>query len=256
MKNNWYTNINIDKVIYDGTARTGRDSDDIVRLFIEKLFVRTKEDRLDILQEIEDRQINDLVHFTRAPNVSQIFKYGLIPREYLERKPLIDLVKGPFPDDKRLENMRDSNCISVSFPNYRMFFKKRKEFNDDWGVVIINPDILSKCPCFFFKKNAASRIEGDKSCQAFKDMFENYFVHEYSKFIRDHLKTPINYTTDPQAEILVNSVIPPRYIRGVFVEKWPVKVLIEKKAGNKYKEKIWISNKYFRPRDDYEHWKS
>lgn len=246
----------IEKLIYDGTARSGRAMEDSADLFIDNLFRRTTEDHSGIIEEISRRNINWLVHFTPASNVSGILKYGLIPRNYLEKKPLCDIIESIFPDDQRLDGMNESNCISVSFPNYKLFYLKRSQLGHNWAIIMINPEILCHCPCIFFSDNAASSITGNHSPQGFNNMFEDVPIHTPPHSLRNYLKLPQNFTTNPQAEILLNSVIPPKYILAAYVEKWPAKIFIEMKCGNKHREKIWVSNKYFMPRHDYHYWQT
>jgi len=255
MKRNW-NNIfqTVEKLVYDGTAESGHTSDDFVNLFIENLFLRVSEDRSSIIEEITKRKIKWLVHFTPAFNVSGILKYGLIPRNYLEKKPLCNVIQSVFPDDYRLDHLLKSNCISVSFPNYKMFYLKRKQMGKNWSVILIDPEIITQCPCVFFHNNAASAITGDKTIQGWNKMFQDIDIESPPESLRKYLQLPSYYTTNPQAEILLNSVIPPKFIRAAYVEKWPIKKLIELNCGNKFKEKIWISDKYFKPRHDHWYW--
>ena len=257
MKKNW-SNIRhtIDRIVYDGTARPGRGSDESVNLFVEKLFRKTKENRAEIIEEISNRNIQWLVHFTLAFNISGILKYGLIPRGFLEKKPLQNILLSVFPDDHRYDKLLSSNCISISFPNYKLFYSKQNELGKNWSVILIDPKILSYCPCLFFRENAAKGISGKSSIQGLQGMFYDKQIKHPPATLREYLKLPEYFTTNPQAEILVNSVIPPRFIKAAYVKEWSIKKKIEARCDENLKNKIWISDKYFKPRQDYHYWKS
>jgi len=108
----------------------------------------------------------------------------------------------------------------------------------NWSVILIDPEIITQCPCVFFHNNAASAITGDKTIQGWNKMFQDIDIESPPESLRKYLQLPSYYTTNPQAEILLNSVIPPNFIRAAYVEKWPIKKLIELKCSNKFKEKI------------------
>ncbi len=255
MKKNWNNfRQTLERVVYDGTARPGRGSDESVYLFVEKLFRRTKENHAEIIEEISNRNIQWLVHFTFAFNVSAILKYGLIPRDFLEKKPLRNMIQSVFPDDNRYDNLMSSNCISISFPNYKLFYSKRKELGKNWSVVLIDPKILSYCPCLFFRENVAKGISGRSTKQGFQEMFYDKRINNTPENLREYLRLPECFATNPQAEILVNSAIPHKFIKAAYVEKWSVKKLIEARCGKKFKEKIWVSDKYFQGRHDHHYW--
>src|SRR5690606_28039877 len=75
---------------------------------------------------LECRGIQHLVHFTQLANVPTIMRFGLIPREYLELELLQLALGGQFSDDIRKEGMPHFNCLSITFPNYAMFYRKRQ----------------------------------------------------------------------------------------------------------------------------------
>ena len=87
-------------------------------------------------------------------------------------------------------------------------------------------------------------------------MFQDIEIEPPPKSLRKYLDLPSYYTTNPQAEVLLNSVIPPRFIRAAYVEKWSIKKLIELRCGSKFKERIRIADEYFKPRHDYWYWQT
>lgn len=68
---------------------------------------------------LKQRQIDRLYHFTQAENLSNIFRYGLLPREILENEE----IDSCFNDDYRFDNCLNAVCMSIEFPNYKMFYK-------------------------------------------------------------------------------------------------------------------------------------
>lgn len=71
---------------------------------------------------LKQRQINNLYHFTQAGNLLNIFKYGLLSREILEEEG----IHSYFNDNYRFDNCPHAVCMSIEFPNYKMFYKLRK----------------------------------------------------------------------------------------------------------------------------------
>ena len=128
------------------------------------------------------KKINSLVHFTPIENVNSIARYGLFSRNELEKYNLNFVCT----DKKRLDGLIDYISVSVSFPNYKMFFSVRKEFEERenrsvhrWAVIIIRKEALWELDCKFFFRNAASaefenRLDRKwSSTEAFENMFGN-----------------------------------------------------------------------------------
>jgi hypothetical protein len=68
------------------------------------------------------RRIDTLVHFTRLENLVGILAEGILPRSTLEGRPSGVI----FNDDIRTDNHKEAVCLSISFPNYKMFYKYRQ----------------------------------------------------------------------------------------------------------------------------------
>ncbi len=152
-----------------------------------------------------------MVHFTPAENLDNIFKYGLLSRQQLEARS----ARARIVDPLRLDDRPDWISLSISFPNDRMFFKKRNELRDvaEWVVLALRPDLLWELDCLFSSGNAArtdirQRTDDDlRSPEAFAAMFDGE---------RDPCLPPC-YTTDPQAEVLVRDRVPREYLSAVIV---------------------------------------
>ena len=118
------------------------------------------------LQQIcTERHIRTLIHFTRIENLSSILQQGLLGRSFLEKRGQ------PFEwnDEQRLDAHKEAVCLSISFPNYQMFFsvrerkKKANEANDSqWIVLLLDANILWELDCAFFQENAASNTANSR----------------------------------------------------------------------------------------------
>lgn len=166
---------------------------------------------------LEERQIDCLMHFTRADNLSNIFKYGLLPRSILESKNITSDIN----DYYRYDNCTDAICTTVEFPNYKMFFSLRKDNPSvKWAVLRLDASIICDFDCAFCSTNAGSEemytvpLKERKGKKAFLKMFDEL---PYGP-TRKQLNIADWYPTNPQAEVLVFGKIPTAYIDKVFFE--------------------------------------
>ncbi len=158
---------------------------------------------------ISKRNIESLYHFSKIENLEAIANQGLIPRAQLKDGDY------KFTDVNRSDGFLNANCISVSFPQYRMFFIKRvQDSQQNWVVLELSPKLILDKESAFFERNAASRevqseiIENRKLATAFEKMFD-----DIDKLpTRKERELPDNYPSDPQAEILVFDKIDRDYI--------------------------------------------
>lgn len=120
-------------------------------------------------------------------------EYGdaLLSRQRLSGRQVL------FTDAYRMDGMPDWLSLSVSFPNYKMFYRKRVHDLPglQWAVLV-----AWRQECLFVPGNAASAAYCCRSIQAYQGVnaFEAMFPHQGRW---PHL--PSCYTTDPQAEVLV-----------------------------------------------------
>ena len=169
------------------------------------------------------KDIDAIYHFTHKSNLSSILEYGILTRTNLNNMNL----RYAFNDQMRLDGVLDSISLSFSHPNFKMFYKYRKQTSDDdWVVLKISPSLIyGKEPqtsnrtehlnylnkAVFCNTNAASNkmrnlsIEERMTCNAFLDMFESP--------IGRALPT---YTYDNQAEILYLGNIPVDFIEEIY----------------------------------------
>ncbi|WP_235019443.1 DarT ssDNA thymidine ADP-ribosyltransferase family protein [Tabrizicola flagellatus] len=161
---------------------------------------------------VKSRGISELLHFTKADNLKSILAEGLLPVEALLRKNR----RYQRNDLLRLDNRLDAVSLSVSFPNYRMFWKYRMEsVNSDWVVLILDPALLIEHVCAYCRLNAADhriRCLSDESLAGVA-AFEAMFAVAEDK-VRPSVLRECD-PTDSQAEILVFGEIAPSFIRSV-----------------------------------------
>lgn len=179
-------------------------------------------------QALLDKKIPCVVHFTNLNNVESIIDTGLMPRSALDASS----VEYSYNDGIRLDGYQNSISLSISFPNYKLFYKIRRENpNSRWAVLLLYPRVLSDKDCAFFSTNAANGIfhgegiEGKKGVDAFNALFLDQergvcnadgSTEVYSVRTKNNL--PIFYTTDPQAEVLCFEKIEPSYIGTIYFQ--------------------------------------
>lgn len=203
----------------------------------------------DIIQSyieyLEGRGVKYFVHFTPVNNLDSILENGLRPRS-------MQAVAGKTTDDLRLDSNMDALSLSISFPNYLMFYKKRKTMGNTKFVVLeidikalneLNPKQIA-----FYAQNAARKdsITTDFSEHCSLEQLKTMFAETELR----SSDLPREYTTDPQAEVMIKGIIPSKYISEfVFDDSF---VLLE--YFNKYQFSCNTNSKLFGPRRDYSVW--
>lgn len=217
-----------------------------------------RDPRERIRKSAERREIRYLVHFTQLDNVPSILEHGLLSRRELDERG----IPYRWNDENRLDKALDAISLSISFPNYRMFFPLRKKNGEArWAVLMLDRSILWKYKCAYYYTNAASgelRDEWRGDLQS-PEAFERVFASEIEG--RSRAKEILKYeyyTTDPQAEVLVFQPIPPERVFAVCVENYEdlesLELLI--RGCNCQKVRIEVFKKFFGPREDYERWRN
>lgn len=193
------------------------------------------------------------MHFTHVRNLNSILHEGLLSREVLETWPRERQPR--YNDSHRLDKRKGAICLSISFPNYRMFYKYSMNNRAEWVVLLLNAAILWELDCAFCQENAASsavtRIPLANRKQA--DVLISMFA-DYSYIRRQDLQIPNNYPTHPQAEVLVLVQIPPHYIDTIhFYNREAYRAWLSSNAET-HPQRFDVSQQYFQPRQDYEKW--
>ena len=189
------------------------------------------------------RGITRLVHFTKAENLLSIFSHGLVPNSELASIGQ----EAAINDQKRFDGNRRANCLSVEFPNYKLFNSFRGPSNA-WVVLCLNPTLLNSHKSLFFPQNASS-LSMKRAGHIFDGLsdFEAMFSGNDG-----HGGIPLSYTTNPQAEVQVFGRIMPSFIYAVLfpnldeLQKW--KYLIPNSVA------VRVDKSVFEKRSDWALW--
>lgn len=169
--------------------------------------------RNPIREFLQSRGVTSIYHFTRETNLAAIIQHGLLPRSALADRN----IPFTFNDTMRLDRAQESISVSISFPNFKMFYRiMRADTNARWVVLLIAPDVLWTLRCAFCKTNAASnavRFRDMNARMTLGALEEMYAV--IPNRTRDNI--PSSYPTSPQAEVLVFDPIPVSMIKQVCV---------------------------------------
>lgn len=203
-----------------------------------------------------EKDIKILLHFTNIKNLSSILENGLVTRDELKK-----LDKYYINDQSRYD-CTDAICLSISFANYKMFYRLLCENEDEeWVIMKIDPKIFNILDCGYFYTNAANHVFGDRNDKKYKTIasLANLFCEEYppnilNKHIVDRKKLGIKncWTTDPQAEVLVFENIPTEYIKGVLYFKDSCMTKFKNNYPNFDHQ---VKREAFSYRSDYNFWK-
>jgi len=227
-----------------------------IKIEMEKY--RTKYDRNILLKE---RDIKYLVHFTNLNNLESIIKNGILSKKLLEDKKIVYYNT----DEMRLDNQLDYISTSITFPNYKMFCKKREEIKlQDWIILKIDSQIIiDKLDSLFLEHNSSDKeIRGlilqkkeyFMSNKALKNLFNDYVYIKGIKRTRENSLISPNMTTNPQAEVMIKDWIDIKYIKAIVVNDNSKKEKVRKILGDIIK--IEVDESLFSYREDYNNWRS
>ena len=238
---------------------------------LRRMQAQAAEERNQILAEIDRRGIRWFVHFTQVENLESILENGLLTRDELARRRIDARVS----DGQRLEQLGagDANavCLSTMFPNYSMFYKKRREDgNVHWCVLLLDAAAVAQLDAWYYPTNAASVLSRNRGGSGY-GAFMAMFADECDGVRRGSLNIPDYFTTSPQAEVQVRETIPARCITRVVLEDedWRKMKdrLVDRRMSNPWSQswlrdrcdqgkEPWIYRDFFGPRCDWESWKA
>ena len=232
---------------------TGTQRADYIATLRSNMICRQNTEKNGIRNLITERNIPYLVHFTRIENLGSILENGIAPRA--------SLVSGfHFNDEMRLDRFPESTSLSISFPNWKMFYYCRcaeRNRGANWVVLAISTEILIAHPCLFFPTNAANRRFQDDGHEAFSARMGltglNSMFPDDPPGMREARGLPDKTTTDPQAEILVFDRVPPEQIGAISLMRSDAntEALINRQMPTL---RLNVGGKLFDPRADYKFW--
>ena len=165
---------------------------------------------------VDERGIKSLFHFTRLSNLRSVLSKGLLTKEACARASINPSINDPYRYD-------GTGAISatISYPNYKMFYRLRCDNPDvEWVVLKLKRSLLWRTSCAFSDTNAGDgsvynvSISRRQGISALQSMFG-----DYGHIQRATLKIPEHYTTNPQAEVLLLDGTTVDDVKGVYFQR-------------------------------------
>lgn len=198
---------------------------------------------------VNGRGIKSLFHFTRLSNLPSILTNGLLTKDDCTRAKV-----DPEINDLYRHDGTGAISATISYPNYRMFYRLRCDNSDvEWVVLKLDCSLLWRTRCAFSNTNAgdssvySTPIANRQGLTALQSMFGDYEHIE-----RANLKVPDHYATNPQAEVLLLDGATVNDITGVYFQK---PVTYQRYQAQHPTLRCHLGGGFFGPRSDYAHWK-
>lgn len=198
---------------------------------------------------LDERGVKSLFHFTRLTNLPSILNKGLLTKA--------DCAKvGIEPDINDMFRHDGTGAVSttISYPNYKMFYRLRCENqNVEWVVLKLKASLLWQTRCAYSDTNAGDAavfnipIARRTDLAALQSMFG-----DYGNIKRATLKIPDHYTTNPQAEVLLLDGASADDITGVYFQKATTCLQYREQYSDL---RCHLNGGFFDGRSDYEHWR-
>lgn len=167
-----------------------------------------------IIDEIQNRNIKRLCHFTRSNKLLHIMRSedGIIANTFLDDQ--IEILEKN--DSLRLDGKEDYVCCSVQYPNtwYLDKIKDNDPLFKEWVILFIDPMLMLDSDTLFCHRNAASD-RGNNLRSGFVGMFENRVQGQRLMYRSKNM--PACSPTDDQAEVLIYKNIPRSSIQAIVV---------------------------------------
>ena len=181
-----------------------------------------EESKRRIKNAIKERRIKYFVHFTNAANLKSILSNGIFTRNALEQNNM----EFHYTDGSRWDGIKGTS-LSVSFPNYLMFRKKREDIKADWCVMLLDAEKVLEKECLFFSHNAACYEFQENQDDRYRYIdFESMFAKSVwikRTYYREFSEEATYYTTSPQAEVMCLENIPKDCIKACVFESEEIK---------------------------------
>lgn len=202
-------------------SNVNKDEPYLRNIYIQKV---RKDNDSKIKQQLEQKGVKHLIHFTRIGNLQSILQNGLVPVSGQHRLK----IESERNDEKRLDGQHDCTSCSVEFPNDYLFsaFRKHKYPDTDWVILKLDKDILFSTNnyAYYCYTNAAHVLPKTKNkidlctVDAFNYMYNNIVVAKDRSIERSIQNLNSSMPTDSQAEILIGGIIDKKYIASIIFE--------------------------------------
>ena len=195
-------------------------SAEVYGLYKEHIDEKFLSKRNEIKEVLKNKKIKDIVHFTRLENLKSILDKGIVPQINQRQRSITAVIN----DISRNDYRPDCTSFSITFPNDKNFKRFReKNPEKEWTIIILDPEVLlsQENPCEFCLTNAATRYMraySGSDAEHLKNMFKQEFVVQKQNgvnYMCQRQNLPDNFTTDVQAEVLIEGVIDKKYIKKI-----------------------------------------
>jgi hypothetical protein len=163
------------------------------------------------------RNIRSLYHFTRAVNIRSILARGLLARDELLKAH----IAAPVNDEQRMDGRTGRVSLSLGFPNHCLLNVYRRRFAaETWVVLRLDARVLWTLDCCFVPINASSTKIRERAHDQLRGVraFESLFREKTPTGLRRTAAMRDDWPTDVQAEVMVQSRVPARWIEKVIFE--------------------------------------
>lgn len=175
-----------------------------------------------IAEVVNARKIAHVLHFTLLDNLPGILEHGLLSRSLLQQADYDVLAS----DVDRLDGAAAAISVSISCYYPKMFAAKRhRSGNAPWVILALDPRLLWKSHCLFYRSSAVSRstrYERGKRYGGFalERLFEDCSVSmdERGTGFREVHGLPSSWPTFPDSEVQVMNSIHPDHLLGAWIE--------------------------------------
>ena len=178
----------------------------------EQITNNKRNNKLEIINILKNRNITKLIHFTDVRNMPSILEHGILPPKRLKE----DGIEPHSNDPNRFDNQLEGISVSIMKRNQHVLKKFHNRDPRQWVEIEINPDVAVTKNCLFYQTNASNGKYKDvkeeylRSSKAFASMFDDHVITKGKTYKRDNKKS--YEPTDEQAEIIVRWKIPKRKI--------------------------------------------
>ena len=225
---------------------------DVVEREYKRVVLEDKEEIQLIKSICNNRQIDGLIHFTNIDNLASILNLGIVPVSLHDTANICSERN----DNERMDNHLEYTSFSVGFPNYRFFYSLRENNPDKkFAIIKLKNSVLWEKYRMFCVHNAADPRITNKNPLILSKAYEFGFMFDSTDVIdREELNIPNNFTTDPQAEVLIEGVIEADYIEEIIFSNYTDLNRFKNNTYINNQIKLKVDNYYFKPRIDYMYW--